>query len=128
MNDHPNPVNWFEIPVVNIERAKQFYEHMLNINMQRVDLGELKMCWFPSNPQKPGASGALVEHPSHYQPVDNGGVILYLACEDVAGSLEKAQKSGGKIIQNKKEISPEHGFMGLLIDCEGNKIALHSYK
>ena len=121
-----NPVGWFEIPVLDIERAKSFYESVLDIEMQRFDLGVLKMCWFPSNVKTHGSSGALVQHEVHYQPKNDGGVIIYLGCDDVSVSLKKAEELNGQTIQEKTQISPEHGFMGLMIDCEGNKIALHS--
>ena len=126
MSASRNPVGWFEIPVKNIERAQSFYEAILNIEMKRFDMGVLKMSWFPSNVEAHGSSGSLVEHEVHYTPKSDGGVIIYLECDDVALALEKAKTLGGEIIQEKKQISPEHGYMGLLIDCEGNKIALHS--
>jgi predicted enzyme related to lactoylglutathione lyase len=34
--------------------------------------------------------------------------------------------AGGKIVAPKTEISPEHGYMALFIDTEGNRVALHS--
>ena len=126
MSEITNPVGWFEIPVLDIERAQSFYQNVLGIEMNRFDLDELKMCWFPANVKTHGSSGALVEHEVHYQPKNDGGVIIYLSCDDVAVSLKKAEELNGRIVQEKKQISPEHGFMGLMIDSEGNKIALHS--
>lgn len=128
MKASKNPVGWFEIPVKDIDRAKTFYQKVLKIEIKRFDLGELKMCWFPNDTSEHGSSGTLVEHEAHYQPKSDGGVILYLECDDVAISLKSAVELGGQIIQEKKQISPEHGYMGLMIDCEGNKIALHSSK
>ena len=126
MSDAKNPVGWFEIPATDINRAKQFYESMLNIEMQLVDLGDLKMCWFPSSMASYGSSGALVQQTDNYKPSADGGVVIYLSCDDVNISLNKAKEMNASIIQDKKQISPEHGFMGLLIDSEGNRIALHS--
>lgn len=33
---------------------------------------------------------------------------------------------GGKILQGKKQISEEYGFMAVITDSEGNRVALHS--
>ena len=40
--------------------------------------------------------------------------------------LDRVEQAGGKIYQEKTEISPEHGFMAVFIDSEGNRVALHS--
>ncbi|MGI8952138.1 MAG: hypothetical protein ACR2FN_11200 [Chitinophagaceae bacterium] len=40
--------------------------------------------------------------------------------------MNKVEEAGGKIIVPKTEISPEYGFMAVIIDTEGNRIALHS--
>jgi len=40
--------------------------------------------------------------------------------------LDRIEKAGGKIIVPKTQISPEHGYMAVFIDTEGNRIALHS--
>jgi len=34
-----NPVNWFEIPVKNITRAKEFYESVLGYPLNENDIG-----------------------------------------------------------------------------------------
>jgi predicted enzyme related to lactoylglutathione lyase len=34
--------------------------------------------------------------------------------------------AGGQIIQPKTQISEAIGFMGIILDSEGNRIALHS--
>ena len=40
--------------------------------------------------------------------------------------MNRVEAAGGKIVQPKTQISPDIGFMALFIDCEGNRIALHS--
>ncbi|MBC2839471.1 VOC family protein [Robiginitalea sp. SC105] len=121
-----NPVGWFEIPVTDMDRAKKFYEQILGVEISVHDMHELKMGWFPMDPGKPGASGSLVYHKEFYEPSDSKGVLIYLNCGDVEPTLELVEKAGGKVLQPKKQISPEHGYMGLFIDSEGNRMALHS--
>jgi len=40
--------------------------------------------------------------------------------------LDKVEAAGGKITLPKTLISPENGFMAIIIDTEGNRIGLHS--
>ena len=53
-------------------------------------------------------------------------VLHYFVCLDVQNELSRIEGSGGIIIQKKTEISPEHGFMAVFLDTEGNRVALHS--
>jgi predicted enzyme related to lactoylglutathione lyase len=32
------------------------------------------------------------------------------------------------VVVSKRQISPEYGYMGVLVDIEGNRVALHSMK
>ncbi|MAO43094.1 MULTISPECIES: VOC family protein [Leeuwenhoekiella] len=117
-------IAWFEIPVKNLDRAKNFYEAILDIEMTKVEFGGFKMGWFPK--PKVGASGSLVEHEA-YNP-SKEGTLIYLAAEDVSIPLAKIENAGGTILQGKTQISEEHGFMAVFLDTEGNRIALHSLK
>lgn len=121
-----NLVGWFEIPVSDMERARKFYEHVFQIQIQVHKLDELEMGWFPSMENVTGASGALVCQEDFYRPSATHGVVVYFTCEDVAKTLERAVQAGAEVLQEKKEIGGGHGFMGLMQDSEGNRIAVHS--
>jgi len=118
-------VGWFEIPVGKMERARKFYETVFDIVISIHELDGLIMGWFPSAPGKPGAMGSLVQH-SMYIPSDTKGPILYFSCKDLSKELNRVEAAGGSILQPKKEIGEGHGFMALVKDSEGNRIALHS--
>ena len=47
MSDQSNPVNWFEIPVSDLDRGKRFYEAMLGLELSLNEIGNVKMAWFP---------------------------------------------------------------------------------
>lgn len=122
-----NMVGWFEIPVSDMERAKTFYETVFQIEIQVMDFGELKMGWFPSRGAEAyGSPGTLIKHDSYIPSKE--GALVYFICEDVQNELSRIEDAGGEIYQSKKQISPEYGFMGLFIDSEGNRVALHSMK
>ena len=60
-----NIANWFEIPVKNLEKAKTFYEHVFNIEMQLNEMGPLTMAWFPMVEDAPFATGTLINGPGY---------------------------------------------------------------
>jgi predicted enzyme related to lactoylglutathione lyase len=122
-----NMVGWFEIPVRDMERAKQFYEAVFNISIQVTDFQGFLMGWFPFDESKEGISGSLVKHES-YVPSNREGAVIYFSSKDVSNELALIEKAGGEILQPKTLISEEIGYMALFLDTEGNKIALHSQK
>lgn len=119
-------VGWFEIPVLDMDRAKTFYDAVFKIEIQVQDFGGTLMGWFPWAEGKTGAAGSLILQPDWYIPSNTDGVLVYFASTDVQNELNRIEKSGGKILKQKTQISPEVGYMGLFLDTEGNRIALHS--
>ena len=122
-----NVVAWFEIPVTDMERAKKFYDTVIDISISINPMGELVMGWFPGAGEQTGTSGSLVQH-KMYQPSDTHGPLLYFSCEDLANELGKVEDAGGEILQPKTAIGGGHGFMALFKDTEGNRLAMHSLK
>ncbi len=123
----PNMVGWFEIPVSDMERAKTFYETVFQIEIQVMDFGGLKMGWFPSQGAEVyGSPGTLIQHESYIPSKE--GTMVYFICEDVQNELDRIEAAGGVIYLAKRQISPEYGCMGVFIDTEGNRVALHSMK
>ena len=118
-----NPVNWYEIPVNNLDRAQTFYEYVFNIEMKRMDFGNLQMVWFPMQDNVPGATGALIKAES-YIP-SNEGTMVYFSVENINSVLKKIIEKGCKILNPKMSIG-EFGYVAHFEDCEGNRIALHS--
>ena len=124
-----NVVGWFEIPVIDMERATSFYEKVFGFKMQRSDMGPLKMCFFPWAEGGNGTGGSLVEMAEFYKPKDNGVLIYFTAQSgDLSNELAKVNEAGGKVLFEKKQISENNGFMGVFLDSEGNRIAVHSKK
>lgn len=120
-----NAVSWFEIPAQKLSRAKKFYESILEIEMIDMDLdADLKMTMFPV--EEGGTGGALCQHNDHYKPSKEGTLIYLTANPDLQTALDKVEENGGKILQPKTKITDEYGYMAILQDSEGNRVALHS--
>ena len=120
-----NAINWFEIPVVDLDRARKFYSEVLSITLQTMDFGQLKMAAFPTDGT--GVSGALCQG-EWYKPGRDGVVVYLNAGDDLSVPLAKVEAAGGAVIMAKKQISEEYGFMAMITDSEGNRVALHSLK
>ncbi|MDX1754414.1 hypothetical protein SAMN06296241_1848 [Salinimicrobium sediminis] len=123
-----NPVVWFEIYVDDLNRAKKFYEQVLQVKLSELPSSneskdELTMLAFPMEMDDEGASGALVKMPG----VGAGGnsTIIYFRSEDCAVEEKRIPDAGGKIFKPKMSIG-EYGFIVLAYDTEGNMFGVHS--
>jgi uncharacterized protein len=127
MEINHNVVGWFEIPVTDMSRAIRFYETVFGFTIERHRMGEEDMGWFPYVPEGMGAGGSLVYHPEHYKPSADGTIVYLTAFSgDLAIELARVEAAGGKVLNEKKLIAEGYGYMGLFLDTEGNRVAVHS--
>ena len=129
-NQQLNPVGWFEIYVNDMDRARKFYENVLQIGLEPLPMPEeamqnLQMMAFPFDETVAGASGALVKTDGF--PGGGGATIVYFSCDDCANEESRVESAGGKIEKSKMSIG-EYGFITLAVDTEGNMIGFHSLK
>jgi predicted enzyme related to lactoylglutathione lyase len=117
-------INWFEIPVKDVQRAKAFYEKVFDTTLTlSEDSKEFQMCEFPDDSPNPGA---LVKH-SGARP-SNEGVILYFGVaseQELDAAVKRVEEAGGTIIEPKFMPSEDAGFICIRKDSEGNRIAFH---
>jgi predicted enzyme related to lactoylglutathione lyase len=125
MDASVNILNWFEISVSDIARAKKFYETIFSIQMEEMDMMGMKMVSFPYDYMNGKLSGALVQSDMHKPSVD-GVKVYFNGNPDLDVALSKVEAAGGKIIMPKSKISDDIGHMAFFIDTEGNAVALHS--
>lgn len=115
--------NWFEIPTIDFERAVKFYESVFQIELQRENYGG-EVAVFPGT--ETSTSGALVAPQEGYVPGPAGAVVYLDAGQDLQPVLERAAKSGGQMLLPKTALPPGMGFYAHILDCEGNRVGLHS--
>jgi predicted enzyme related to lactoylglutathione lyase len=127
MTSKDNALNWFEISVSDIKRAKKFYETIFGIEMRDQEMMGMKMAFFPAEDMNGKVSGGLVESAQHKPSAD--GVKIYLnGNPDLDNALAKVAAAGGKVVMPKTKISDDIGHMAFFIDTEGNNVGLHSNK
>ena len=119
-----NPVNWFEIPVADLNRATAFYQNIFGIELHHQELEEIgaDMAMFPMQ-DGPGAGGTLMKADS-YQP-SHDGTVVYFRIDDIDECLARVVSEGGKILSPKTSIGG-YGFVAHFEDSEGNRVALHA--
>lgn len=124
-----NSVNWFEIYVQDMPRARAFYEAVLGTRLEKLDAPQdpdgpgLEMLTFPGDMTRYGANGALCRMPG--VPSGPGGTLVYFACDDCAVEAARVGDAGGRVHRDKMAIG-EYGFIVLAFDTEGNMFGLHS--
>jgi len=124
MPSRANPVNWFEIPVSDLTRAKTFYEKVLGIEIKETEMGPYKMGWFPMEIGVAGAAGTLIQGEG-YKPSHDGSLV-YIHVDKIDPTLEAIHGAGGKTLRPQIGIG-EHGFVAHFEDSEGNRVALHEH-
>ena len=123
-----NPVGWFEIYVDDIDRAKAFYQDILDVTLEKLSDptdSNVEMWCFPSNTEQYGATGALVKMAGF--PAGQNSTVIYFSCQDCAIEEARVSAAGGKVNQPKMSIG-QYGFCTLAYDSEGNMFGLHSEK
>jgi predicted enzyme related to lactoylglutathione lyase len=119
-----NALNWFEIPVRDIDRAQTFYEALLAAPMRRDTMGPQTMALF--HYEEPGVGGCLVADGGASQPADHGPLVYLNAAPSLDAALERAKSAGGRIATPRTELPGDMGCFALVIDTEGNRIGLHA--
>lgn len=118
-----NLISIVEIPVSDFSRAVKFYQTLLGVNIEEVDMAGIQMGVLPTNGK---TVNVVLAKGNDYTPTADGAVLYLNAGNDLQPMLDKVDRNGGQIIVPKTEISAEMGFFALFIDTEGNKLGLHS--
>jgi predicted enzyme related to lactoylglutathione lyase len=120
LNSQVNRAVWFDIPVANLDRAAKFYRAVLAIGVDKETYGDFSFCILD---HQDGNGGCLVPNASE---IAAGGVMIYLNANGrIRDAVSKVVPNGGSIVQDTHAIGP-HGFRAVILDSEGNRIALHS--
>ena len=118
-------VSIFEIPATDLARAIQFYQGILDIPIEKMEIPEMKMGLFPFEGQH--TIGVIIQGEGYTPSTE--GITMYLnGGEDLQIILSRVEEKGGEILVPKTAHADESGFFALFIDTEGNRLGLHSPK
>ncbi len=122
-------IDWFEIPVCDLERAVAFYEAVFEMELHIQELlPGYRMAFLPlSAHARPGPGGALVEA-SGYTPAGYRGCRIYFAQRDLDACLIRVEEAGGQIRMPGQQIGTGSAtaWLAYVLDTEGNLLGLHA--
>jgi len=121
LNAAQNRVVWFDVPVSDLERAAAFYRGVLGIT---VHVEKTPQFSFAVLEHQDGNGGCLVPRAGTISA--NAGVLVYLNANGrLREAVRQVEALGGKIVEAPHALGP-HGFRAIVIDSEGNRVALHA--
>lgn len=118
-------MNWFEIPVGNMERAVKFYSEVFQKEIKVFQADDTRTVAL----MPPGAGvedgiepqGTLLHVPG-FTPSTDGGVIYFDPIDSLDVTLERVEPAGGKVTFPKFRIG--NGYIATFSDSEGNTVGL----
>lgn len=123
VNNMNNLISIVEISVTDFARAVKFYQTVLSISIEEMEMDGNQMGILPN---EEGTVNVVLIKGNDYKPTTDGAVLYLNAGKDLQPMLDKIAQNDGQVIVPKTEISPEMGYFALFIDTEGNKLGLHS--
>lgn len=124
LNSQHNRVVWVDVPVQDLNRSIAFYSAVLANKVSKAEMGPGQE--FAVLDHQDGNGGCLVPHQSVGAISSTGGLLVYFNANGrIKDAVALAEKHGGQIVTPIHSIGP-HGFRAILVDTEGNRIALHS--
>jgi predicted enzyme related to lactoylglutathione lyase len=128
IDENANVINWFEIPVTDLNRAKAFYETILDLKMViRSDAGN-QAAFFPYDPDviqaTSGRVTGVLSKSDRNTSSDNGTIVYINASPKIQAVLDKVEQAGGKVLVPKTQIPA--GCIAVILDTEGNRVGLHA--
>jgi len=121
MHTSPDRIVWFDLPVADLARASRFYGAVLGIKVHEEKTPSFSFAVLEHGPD--GNGGCLIPDAKN---VSAGGILVYMNVDGrIRDAVRQAEKHGGRVLKAIEAIGP-HGFRAIVLDSEGNRIALHS--
>jgi predicted enzyme related to lactoylglutathione lyase len=117
-----NQIVWCDIPVLDLDRAVKFYSAVLGQSVEKQDVPGMTIGILPHND---GEVGACLFTSDEEKPSEKGAMIYLNANGRLDDAIAAVTANGCKLVKPKHPIGP-FGFRAVMIDSEGNRVALHS--
>jgi predicted enzyme related to lactoylglutathione lyase len=116
-------INWFEIPALDLSRARAFYETLFGVTMRDHIDGPVAMAVFPYN-RETSTGGCVLAGPG-YNPTSDGTVVYLNTDNNLDAVVSRVAAAGGSIVKPRTELPPGMGAYAHIVDTEGNRVGLH---
>lgn len=92
-NNTNNLISIVEIPVTDFTRAVQFYQTILGVTIEEMEMDGNKMGVLPN---EEGTVNVVLVKGSDYKPTTDGAVLYINAGKDLQPMLDKVAQNGGQ--------------------------------
>jgi len=118
-----NTFVWVDIPVTDLDRAVTFYSAVVGRPVSKVGGPGFTFGLFDHHGGEVG--GCLVASAEAGAPSLAGPLVYIDASDRLDAAVAAAKAHGGQVLKDKHSIAP-NGFRAIVVDSEGNRVALHS--
>ena len=116
-------VVWFDIPVRDLDRALRFYSAVLGTRLKKEQAGPGVA--IAVLPHAEGSIGGSLVQTMDSKPSESGPLLYLNANGRLDEALNAVESHGGRVLSARHSIEP-FGFRAIVLDSEGNRVALHS--
>ena len=122
-----NAIDWFEIPVRNMNRAAAFYEALLGTTIRRETIGPNALGVFTYDVDQ-GVGGCLLAGDNVPAPSLDGSLVYLNAGPSLDVVVARVEAAGGRVLVPKVTLPGDMGCFVHIADTEGNRVGLHALK
>ena len=123
-HDKHHALNWFEIPVRDMDRAQGFYEKLLGAPLRREQMGPMTLAVF--HYEENAVGGCLLAGDNQPEPSTQGALVYRTAKPSLDAVLGRVESLGGRITTSKVQLPGDMGCFAHITDTEGNRVGLHA--
>jgi len=102
---------------------RDFSSEIFDTELPISDVMDAKLAFFTV---ERGEVGGCIAYGERYKPSDTGTLVYLNGGADLSTPLARVEDAGGQVEMPKTKISDEVGFMAIIRDTEGNRVAFHS--
>lgn len=117
-----HPIVHIEIPAPDVAKSAAFYRQAFGWRVDEEEGGHYAT-FHP--PEGSGSVGGGLD-PSRAPFAGEGGIALYVRCDDIPAMLARVEAAGGIVVKPKTAVGGEYGFYGLFRDPAGNVLGVWS--
>lgn len=111
-----NGICHVEFPCKDLEKIGKFYAAVFGWEVSAIP--EMNYATYKA-PDGPGGG-----FNNQIEITVKPGVLVYIEVEDIEDTLKAVEENGGGKVRPKTQISPEHGYIAIFKDIEGNSVGL----